>query len=47
MGEHKEFHIVLDGIDLGLFADVIHRALLKDETLRSLLKEMRLPDLGV
>jgi hypothetical protein len=47
MGEHKEFHIVLDGIDVGLLAEVVHRALLKDETLRSLLKEMRLPDLGV
>jgi hypothetical protein len=47
MGEHREFHVVLDGIDLGLLAEVIHRALLKDETLRSLLKEMRLPDLGV
>ena len=47
LGDHKEFQIVLDGIDLGLLADAIHRALQKDETLRALLKEMRLPDLGV
>ena len=47
MGEHKEFQVVLDGIDLGLLAEVVHRALLKDETLRSFLKEMQLPNLGV
>jgi hypothetical protein len=47
VGEHREFHVVLDGIDLELLADVVHRALLKDRTLRSLLEEMRLPDLGI
>jgi hypothetical protein len=46
-GDHKEFFVVLDGVDLERFAATIHRAQLKDGTLRSLLGETRLPDLGV
>ncbi len=46
-GEHKEFNVILDRIDLDLLVDVIGRAKAKDTTLRALLKETRLPDLGV
>jgi hypothetical protein len=46
-GEHREFHVVLDAVDLERLANIIRRAQLKDETLRSLLREMHLPDLGV
>lgn len=46
-GEHKEFHIILDCVDLGVLSDLVNRAQAKDTTLRGLLKEMRIPDLGV
>jgi hypothetical protein len=46
-GEHKEFHIILDLVDLDLLTSIVNRALAKDTTLRGLLKEMRCPDLGV
>jgi hypothetical protein len=46
-GEHKEFHIILDCIDLEGLSDVIGRAQAKDRTLRDLLKSTRLPVLGV
>jgi hypothetical protein len=44
--EHKEFHVVLDTDDLEALADVVERARLKDKTLRNLLKEAKLPNLG-
>jgi hypothetical protein len=46
-GEHKEFHIVLDAIDLDELVSVILRAYDKDKTLRKLLKDARLPVMGV
>jgi hypothetical protein len=46
-GEHKEFHVVLDCIDLDRFNDIVERAQAKDQVLRGLLRETRLPDLGV
>lgn len=46
-GEHKEFHVVLDRIDLDELLEVISRAQTKDKTLRNLLSEERLSDLGV
>jgi len=44
--EHKEFHVVLDSDDLEALAEVVERARLKDQTLRNLLKEAKLPNLG-
>jgi hypothetical protein len=46
-GEHSEFHVVLDRIDLDRFSDIVERAKAKDKVLRGLLKETQLPDLGV
>jgi len=46
-GEHKEFHVVLDRIDLDRFSDIVERAQAKDRVLRGLLKETQLADLGV
>lgn len=46
-GEHKEFHVVLDAIDLVELSDVIDRAFMKDRTLRNLLKDGKLADLGI
>jgi hypothetical protein len=43
----KEFFIVLDSEDLGKLKEVVERAHAKDKTLRGLLKNMKLPDLGV
>jgi hypothetical protein len=45
-GDHKEFHIVLDFEDLNELREVVQRALEKDKTLRTLLKTMKLPNLG-
>lgn len=44
--EHKEFHVVLDSEDLQFLKETINRAALKDETLRALLKEVKLSNLG-
>jgi hypothetical protein len=44
--EHQEFHVVLDSDDLNALAEVVKRAQTKDKTLRGLLKEARLPNLG-
>jgi hypothetical protein len=44
--EHNEFHVVLDSDDLEALADVVERARLKDKTLRNLLRETKLPNLG-
>lgn len=46
-GEHREFNVILDRIDLDLLSDIIKRAQAKDKTLRGLLVETKLPDLGV
>lgn len=46
-GEHKEFHVVLDCIDVDRFNEILERAQAKDKVLRGLLKEIELPDLGV
>lgn len=46
-GEHKEFHLVLDRVDLDDLRDAINRAEAKDNTLRRLLSEQRLANLGV
>ncbi|SRR5258708_1710439 len=45
--DHKEFHVILDYIDLEVLSDVIGRAQAKDKTLRDLLNATRLPVLGV
>jgi hypothetical protein len=42
----KDFHIILDSIDLEMLGDVIGRAYAKDKTLRDLLRNAKLPDLG-
>jgi hypothetical protein len=46
-GDHKEFRVILDSVDLDALADVIFRAQAKDGTLRALLKDAKLPDLGL
>lgn len=46
-GDHKEFRLILDSVDLDMLADVIFRAKAKDGTLRELLKDATLPDLGL
>jgi hypothetical protein len=46
-GEHKEFNVILDCIDLNFLREIIDRAQAKDRTLRGLLKEAHLADLGV
>jgi hypothetical protein len=46
-GDHKEFRVILDSVDLDVLADVVFRAKAKDETLRELLKDAKLPDLGL
>jgi hypothetical protein len=46
-GKHKEIHIILDAEGLKQLKTTIGRAEAKDKTLRELLKETRLPDLGV
>ncbi len=43
---HKEFHLILDSEDLIALHEVILRAQEKDSTLRDLLKQMKLPNLG-
>ncbi len=45
--EHREFFVVLDNEDLVALRGVIERATLKDATLRRLLKEANLQDLGL
>ncbi|MFN0165783.1 MAG: hypothetical protein ACKV22_05065 [Bryobacteraceae bacterium] len=45
--EHREFLVVLDNEDLVALRGVIERATLKDATLRKLLKESNLQDLGL
>lgn len=47
MGKHGNFHVVLDSVDLKALKEVIDRAITKDETLRSFLKEANLIDLGL
>jgi len=44
--EHKEFHVVLDSDDLEALAEMVERARLKDKSLRNLLEEAKLPNLG-
>lgn len=44
--EHREFHVVLDSDDLEALADVLGRARSKDKTLRNVLNEAKLSDLG-
>jgi hypothetical protein len=46
-GTNKEFHVVLDSIDLGLLFEVLERAYGKDKTLSKFLSESNLPRLGV
>lgn len=46
-GNHKEFHVILDAVDLDMLADVVSRAQEKDSTLRDLLKSAKLADMGV
>jgi hypothetical protein len=46
-GEHKEFRIILDSVDLDMLTDVLFRAKTKDQTLRELLIESKLPDIGL
>lgn len=46
-GDHKDFNVVLDSIDLVELSDVIDRAFMKDKTLRALLKDAKLADLGL
>jgi hypothetical protein len=45
--EHKEFFVVLDKGDIQKLLDALNRALAKDETLRTLLSESEIPELGV
>ena len=45
--DHDEFHVILDSEDLANLEAVVHRALAKDKTLRGLLKDAKLTDLGV
>jgi hypothetical protein len=44
---HREFHIILDSVDLDALSGIISRAEAKDGTLRDLLREIRLSDLGL
>ncbi len=44
--EHLEFHVVLDSDDLAALGDVVRRAEAKDKTLRELLKDTKLTNLG-
>jgi hypothetical protein len=47
MGQNnQEFHVVLDSHELAELRDVLNRASAKDETLRALMKEANLLDLG-
>jgi hypothetical protein len=46
-GGHKIFYVVLDGPDLESFQAIIERALEKDGTLRNLLDEAKVPELGM
>jgi hypothetical protein len=43
---HKEFHVILDSDDLMALSEVIIRAQEKENTLRGLLKRIKLPNLG-
>ena len=43
----EEFHVILDSHELELLKKVIIRASIKDETLRALMKDAKLTDLGV
>jgi hypothetical protein len=43
----EDFHVVLDSYELEELRDIITRACTKDETLRGLMKEANLTDLGV
>jgi hypothetical protein len=45
--ELEEFHVVLDSHELEVLKEVIIRACVKDKTLRALMKEANLTDLGV
>jgi len=45
--EHTDFHVVLDTDDLEGLKTVIERALAKDKTLREIMKEAKLENLGV
>ncbi|HEY3743965.1 MAG TPA: hypothetical protein VGL53_29175 [Bryobacteraceae bacterium] len=44
--EHREFHVVLDSEDLEALAGAVERARSKDDTLRKVLREAKLPNLG-
>jgi hypothetical protein len=44
---HKEFYVVLDSEDLQAIKEVVDRAHAKAETLRGLLKDSKLPNLGL
>jgi hypothetical protein len=46
-GDHKEFFVVLDDVDLSKLEEVIKRAKLKSKTLKQLLEESDLPQLGI
>jgi hypothetical protein len=46
-GDHREFHIILDVQDLEALKVAVDRAQAKDKTLRALLKDIKLPDLGI
>jgi hypothetical protein len=45
-GDHEEFHVILNSEDLLGLNELVARALAKDKTLRDLLAEAKLPDLG-
>jgi hypothetical protein len=44
--DHLEFHVILDSDDLAALGDVVRRAEAKDKTLRELLKDVKLSNLG-
>jgi len=46
-GQHKEFFMVLENIDLANLALTLERAHTKGETLRKMMEEVGLPDLGL
>jgi hypothetical protein len=46
-GDHKDFYVVLDQVDLEEIEKVIKRALVKNETLDQLLSDSGVPRLGI
>lgn len=46
-GDHKEFYVVLNFEDLRAMKEVVDRSHAKAETLRGLLKDSKLPNLGL